>query len=138
LSVLASRASGTNCSFIASRAENLGDELGVFDHVLVLRSYNHLDDPARALDGAIGRLRPGGTLTVVDNVAFGLVRGRAHAARAEAAPENRLEHVRNDDAARAAKRLSGRPLRLLERRDVGRGTSNQWLLRYERLEQVSP
>ncbi|UQA58012.1 radical SAM protein [Polyangium aurulentum] len=125
--------------FVVARAEEIGDDVGPVDHVLVLRSYNHLADPARALDRAIALLRPGGTLTVVDNVAFGLVRGRAHAARAEAAPENQLEHFRNDDASRALARLEGRPLRLLERRDVARGTSNQWLLRFERIEeQVSP
>ncbi len=134
LAVLASR--HPFAKFVQGRAEELGEELGMFDHVLALRSVNHLEDPARAFDAAITRLRPGGTLTLVDNVAFGLVRGRAHAARAEAAPENRFEHFRNDDAARAARHLEGKPLRLLERRDVGRGTSNQWMLRYERMGEV--
>jgi len=118
--------------FVAAPAEALPEDVGEVDHVLVLRSYNHLADPEAALDRAIDRLRPGGTLLLCDNVAFGLVRSRAHAARAEAAPENRFEHFRNDGAAEAARRLEGRPLRLVERRDVGPGTSNQWLLRYER------
>jgi MoaA/NifB/PqqE/SkfB family radical SAM enzyme/SAM-dependent methyltransferase len=124
--------------FLVARAEEIGDDLGPLDHVLVLRSYNHLADPARALARAVAMLRPGGTLTVVDNVAFGLVRSRAHAARAEAAPQNRFEHFRNDDAGRAASRLQGLPLRLLERRDIGPQTSNQWLLRYERAPEVTP
>jgi hypothetical protein len=72
-------------------------------------------------------------LTVVDDVAFGLVRGRAHAARAEAAPTNRFEHHRNEGAAEVARRLEARPLELVERRDVGPGTSCQWLLRYRRV-----
>lgn len=136
LAVLASRfPAGT---FLSCRAEDLGDDLGLFDHVLVLRSYNHFEDPELVMAKSIARLSPGGTLLLVDNVAFGLVRGRAHAARAEAAPSNRLEHFRNDDAERAAKRLLGKPLRLLLRRDVSPKTSNQWLLRYERVEQVSP
>ena len=120
--------------FLAAPAEALPESVGALDHVLVLRSYNHLADPAAALDRAIAPLRPGGTLLLADNVAFGLVRGRAHAARAEAAPGNRFEHYRNDGAAEAAARLEGRPLRLVERQDVGPATSNQWLLRYERLE----
>jgi hypothetical protein len=33
---------------------------GPFDHVLVLRSYNHLLEPAKVLDRAIGLLRVGG------------------------------------------------------------------------------
>ena len=87
-----------------------------------------------------GASRPGGTLTVVDNVAFGLVRSRAHAARAEARPRTASSTTATTTPTRG--RASGSsahaPLRLLERRDVGRGTSNQWLLRYERVEQVSP
>jgi SAM-dependent methyltransferase len=118
--------------FLAAPAEALPADLGVFDHALVLRSYNHLSDPDAALRRAAALLRPGGTLLVVDNVAFGMVRARAQAARAEAAPGNRFEHYRNDGAAEAARRLAGLPLRLVERCDVGPGTSNQWLLRYER------
>jgi SAM-dependent methyltransferase len=125
--------------FVAGRAEDLDPALGLFDHVLFLRSYNHLEDPGRALDRALGLLRPGGTLLLVDNVAFGLVRTTAHAARAEAAPGNLLEHHRNDGAAEAAgavsallssPRADGRHLDLVERRDIGPETSNQWLLRY--------
>ena len=55
-----------------------------FDHVLVLRSWNHLHDPARVAASIARMLRPGGTLLVVDNVAFGMVRSRRQAARAEA------------------------------------------------------
>ncbi|APR87457.1 hypothetical protein A7982_12806 [Minicystis rosea] len=125
--------------FVEGRAEDVGAHLGEFDHVLFLRSYNHLVDPARALDRALSLLRPGGTLLLVDNVAFGLVRSAAHAARAEAAPTNLLEHHRNDGAAEAARavtsilsppRADGRTLELVERRDIGPETSNQWLLRY--------
>ncbi len=105
-----------------------------FDHVLFLRSYNHLEDPARALAQVRAILRPGGSLLIVDNVAFGLVRGAAHAARAEAAPENQLEHYRNDGAAEAdaaVRATAGPALALVERRDVRPETSNQWLLRYQ-------
>lgn len=101
------------------------------DHVLLLRSYNHLVDPARALARLVDALRPGGTLTLVDNVAFGLVRSRTHAARAERGP-GQLEHHRNADARSAHQQVEPLPLRLIERRDIGPETSNQWLLRYER------
>jgi SAM-dependent methyltransferase len=118
--------------FVAGRAEDLDPTLGPFDHVLFLRSYNHLEDPARAVARAAALLAPGGTLLLVDNVAFGLVRTAAHAARAEAAPENLLEHHRNDGAAEAAAvvAVAAPALALVERRDVGPSTSNQWLLRY--------
>ncbi len=108
-----------------------------FDHVLILRSYNHLPDPAIALDAAVALLRDGGTLLVVDNVAFGVVRTEQHVARAEAGPAT-FEHFRNDSSGDAAALLSQRPLDLLERRDVTPSTGNQWLLRYQRTTEASP
>jgi MoaA/NifB/PqqE/SkfB family radical SAM enzyme/SAM-dependent methyltransferase len=102
-----------------------------FDHVLVLRSWNHLHDPDRALDRVVAALRPGGTLTVVDNVAFGLARSPVQTARARAS-HAAFEHHRNDDAEAAARRLVARGLEPLLRRDVGPATSNQWLLRLAR------
>jgi pyruvate-formate lyase-activating enzyme/SAM-dependent methyltransferase len=107
------------------------DAAGAFDHALVLRSWNHLRDPERALLAIAKALRPGGTLTVVDNVAFGLVRERDHAARAETGGAG-FEHYRNDDAGRADAVVSKLGYARLERRDVAPGTSNQWLLRYAR------
>ncbi len=107
-----------------------------FDHILILRSYNHLADPAADLDIAIRLLRPQGTLLVVDNVAFGLVRSREHARRAERGP-GVFEHFRNDSSLEAAKLLGHFPLSLLERHDVGPDTSNQWLLCYQKRPEAS-
>ncbi|MBI4955320.1 MAG: radical SAM protein [Myxococcales bacterium] len=119
--------------FVVGSGEELDPALGSFDHVLVLRSWNHLASPARALARALALLRPGGTLTVVDNVAFGLVRQRDAAERAERAAAAGFEHYRNDGAEAASALCRDLPLRLCERRDVAPGGSNQWLLRYERL-----
>lgn len=117
--------------FVVGAAEDAALEPSSVDHVLLLRSYNHLTSPRAALRRLVEALRPGGTLLLVDNVAFGLVRSRDHAARAEQGP-GALEHHRNAGAAEAHRAVEGLPLRLLERRDVGPTTSNQWLLRYER------
>ncbi|MFO0592684.1 MAG: radical SAM protein [Polyangiaceae bacterium] len=127
------RARAPKGTFVAARAEEMPANLGEFDHVLVLRSYNHLLSPLVALGPAIRSLRVGGTLMVADNVAFGLVRSLAHARRAEGARENAFEHHRNDSAAEAHQVLERFPLILRERHDVGPLTSNQWLLRYERV-----
>ena len=136
LSVLGSRY--PQAKFVVTNAEELAEDLGLFDHVLALRSVNHFRDPGRVFEAALARLRPGGTLLLVDNVAFGLVRSRQHAAKAESAPTNRIEHYRNDDAERCAQRFADKPVKLIFRQDVNPLTSNQWVLRYERLEQVSP
>ncbi len=103
------------------------------DHALVLRSWNHLRNPVRVLETFAQIVRPGGSLTVVDNVAFGVVRGRAQARAAEASGSG-FEHLRNDDASTAhgVIDLFSRHFELVERCDVGPGTSNQWMLRYTR------
>ncbi len=118
-----------------------GEELDVlgkrrFDHVFVLRSWNHLSDPARALTAIGARLKPGGWLTVVDNVAFGLARTVGQVARAERSTAA-FEHFRNDSASDAACQLEVAGFEVLERRDVGPDTSNQWLLRAQRADSIS-
>lgn len=103
---------------------------GPIDHLLVLRSWNHLPEPVATLAALAPRLRPGGSLLVVDNTAFGLARGRAHARRAEGSTAP-LEHHRNDDATEAARLLAAVPTlrtRPLLARPVAPGFSNQWLL----------
>lgn len=110
-------------------AESFVEGAPRFDHVLVLRSWNHLKDPASACAGLLRALRPGGTLTVVDNTAFGLARTQAQSNRAETS-DSRLEHYRNDTATEAHAVLAPLGFALVERHDVGPGTSNQWLLRY--------
>ncbi len=100
-----------------------------FDHALVLRSYNHFKDPARAARAIVRAVRPGGTVTVADNVAFGLVRDREQATRAEHGKAG-FEHYRNDDAEDAERVWASMGLERIDRSDVGPGTSNQWLLRY--------
>jgi pyruvate-formate lyase-activating enzyme/SAM-dependent methyltransferase len=109
-------------------AEALDDE-AAFDHVLLLRSWNHLRDPARAVSAVARALRPGGTLTVADDVAFGLLRDRPQADRAEAGAAV-FEHHRNDDAEAAAQLFAKTALSLVDRRDVKPGSSTLWTLRY--------
>ena len=104
----------------------------VFDHILLLRSWNHLVDPALVIDRLLDALRLGGIVTIVDNVAFGLVRSHARAESAERS-EAALEHYRNDGASQALERLAGLPVEVVEQVDVGPLTSNQWLLRLRRV-----
>ncbi|MCA9710917.1 MAG: hypothetical protein KDK70_34065, partial [Myxococcales bacterium] len=106
---------------------------GPLDHLLVLRSWNHLPDPTAVLTRLAPRLRPGGSLLVVDNVAFGLARGPAQARRAERSSALR-EHHRNDDlddARRAIERVPGLRTRCLAAQPVTPGRSNQWVLHLE-------
>ncbi len=102
---------------------------GSFDHVLMLRSFNHLRDPRHTLIQALARVPRSGTLTIVDNVAYGLVRPMTAARRAEASPAEH-EHFRNADARQAIALLEGLPLELVEVFDVNPASSNQWLVHF--------
>ena len=102
-----------------------------FDHILVLRSWNHLRDPGSVLERLRTLLKPGGSLLIVDNAAFGLARTGKQTARAEAGPAE-FEHYRNDIAADATRLVDPLGFTLVEKREVGPATSNQWLLRYSR------
>ncbi len=108
-------------------------ESASLDHILVLRSWNHLVDPRAFVRAAQRALRPLGTLVVVDDAAYGLARSSARAARAESSPA-RFEHYRNDTAADAARLVAAAApaLRVRERREVGPGSSTLWLLELQR------
>ncbi|MSP63174.1 MAG: radical SAM protein [Myxococcales bacterium] len=108
--------------------EDLADPIAC---LLVLRSWNHLADPARALAPLVERLAPGGLLLVVDNVAFGLVRSSTQQRRAERSAAG-FEHHRNDDSTAALTALALLPLDPIEHLPVAREGSNQWLLALRR------
>ncbi len=102
-----------------------------FDHLLVLRSWNHLPDPRAFAQRAARLVRPGGSLLVVDNVAFALVRTPAQTQRARRS-KARWEHCRNDDDARAHAILQQAGFVLRQRHTVAAQGSNQWMLLYTR------
>jgi SAM-dependent methyltransferase len=120
-------------NLLCSDAEQLElDPEQRFDHVLILRAWNHLREPDRVLERLLARLRAGGSLIVVDNVAFGLARTREQSERAERSRAG-LEHYRNDASVDALRTLAPFIERFglveLEHRAVTPSTSNQWLLR---------
>ena len=102
---------------------------GSFDHILVLRSFNHLPKPEDTATRLVELLREGGKLIVADNVAFGLVRSHEQASSGESS-EALFEHYRNASAAFAHAIFSRHGLELFARQDVGPTTSNQWHLAY--------
>lgn len=118
-------------SVTESPVETLDLARASYDHVLVLRSYNHLRDPRGVIAALVNALRPGGTLLVADNVAFGLVRDRRQTQRAEAGPAV-FEHYRNDGPEQVVDALAFLPLDLVRKSEVAATTSNQWYLQYRR------
>lgn len=104
-----------------------------YDHVLVLRSYNHLGDPAATLRRLAEAVRPGGTLLVVDNVGFGLVRTTEQRVRAETS-DAEFEHFNNHDSGEAAANVPTDLLHEIAHHPVTPESSNQWLLHYRRVD----
>lgn len=101
------------------------------DAIVIAHAWNHLRSPGAVVEHAVRVLRPGGELWVADDVPFGLARTprQQRAARGGGAT---WQHLRNHDAAQAHRAIEREGLVLVERRDVGPDTSNQWLVRYRR------
>jgi pyruvate-formate lyase-activating enzyme/SAM-dependent methyltransferase len=127
-------ARGGRITLIEQPVENLLFERGIFDHVLLLRSHNHLADPWTAYSLLLGALRWQGSLLVVDNVAFGLVRHSRLRSAVDAIPAAcGFEHLRNDDSTAVADRLCRWfPLTTIRRTDVTPESANQWLLLFRK------
>jgi molybdenum cofactor biosynthesis enzyme MoaA/SAM-dependent methyltransferase len=102
-----------------------------FDHVVLLRSYNHLTDLVVAFENLDSVLKPGGTLLLVENTVFGLARGRQKLARLgqmEATGKAPFEHYRNHTSHEALRVLEHFGFEVLEHHPVGPDSANQWVL----------
>ena len=106
-----------------------------YDHILMLRSYNHIRDLQSVFEHLVAALRPGGSLIVADNVAFALVRTTQQAERGESS-EAAFEHYRNHSASDAAQLISATGVQLSQKLNVTHATSNQWLLCYSKPEEA--
>lgn len=107
--------------------ESFALDEAAYDHVLVLRSYNHFRDPTTVLERLARSLRPGGTMLVVDNVAFGLVRTAEQSERGETS-DSEFEHYNNHESAEALRHVPTTLLDIEEHHPVTASSSNQWLL----------
>lgn len=113
---------------LSSSLEDLTLERESFDWILVLRSYNHLEDLWEAFVRLIAALKPGGKVLVVDNVPFALLRSQVRPEHLESANQLRPEHLRNHGLEEAWSFLSAFPLQVLDSQGVTRLTANQWFL----------
>ncbi len=106
-----------------------------FDHLLLLRSWNHLADPRAVIERLLPALRAGGTIAICDDVPFALVRTAEQIRRRDRATDLRLEHLHLDDSAASLRRLAGLPLRVVANHPVVAGRATQWSLFLEKTAQ---
>lgn len=108
--------------------EAFGDQAAGYDHILSLRSLNHVLD----LDLAVARmaelLRPGGSLLLVECTPFAMLREPAQVAAADHAPRAGHQHFRNVASQEVLPLARRRGLTVGEHSPASLATTNQWIL----------
>lgn len=134
--IAAARARLPAARFEARGAESIAEH-ATFDHILVLRSWNHLEDALDVATRMHRALRPNGSLFVVDDVPFGLVRTPAQRARAHAG-RARLEHARLDTSDDCTATLVRAGFVIDDVRPASAATSTLWMVRASRSDDAPP
>jgi SAM-dependent methyltransferase len=106
-----------------------------FDHILCLRSFDHLADLGEAFARMAVLLRPGGTLLIVECTPCALLREARQVAWADQQPRAGHQHLRNWESADVLPLARLHSLGIEYHRAVGRETNNQWFLTLVREEE---
>lgn len=128
LSISRLRAALPDGRFLVGGIEDFRGEPASYDHILCLRSLNHVFDVDEALARMAELLKPGGQLLIVEGTPFALLRRPEQVAAADSAPRAGHQHFRNlasDEVVPFARR---RALRVVEHHPAGLQTTNQWIL----------
>ena len=99
-----------------------------FDHILSLRSLNHVLDLDEALARMAEMLEPGGTLLLVETTPFAMLRRAEQVTAADRAPRAGHQHFRNLTSAEVLPMARRRRLEILHHHPVGREATNEWIL----------
>ena len=112
--------------------EDFAVEQDAYDHVLSLRSLNHVADLGQALARMTAALRPGGRLLLVETTPWAMLRRREQVEAADRAPRGGHQHLRNLASEDVLPLLEPLGLRVVHHRPAARQTTNQWILLLER------
>jgi 2-polyprenyl-3-methyl-5-hydroxy-6-metoxy-1,4-benzoquinol methylase len=99
-----------------------------YDHILCLRSLNHVVDVDEAMARMASLLKPGGSLLIVECTPFAMLRRAEQVAAADRAPRAGHQHLRNlasDEVIPFARRRS---LAVVEHQPAALHSSNEWIL----------
>ena len=118
--------------FHVTGVESFHDEPASYDHILCLRSLNHVFDVDEALARMTALLKPGGRLLIVETAPFAMLRRPEQVAAADQAPRAGHQHFRNVTSAEVLPFVRRRSLRIVEHQPAGLQTTNEWILLLER------
>jgi 2-polyprenyl-3-methyl-5-hydroxy-6-metoxy-1,4-benzoquinol methylase len=108
--------------------EDYRDEPQSYDHMLCLRSLNHVRDVDEALARMAVLLKPGGQLLIVECTPFAMLRSAEQVAAADRAPRAGHQHFRNVASDEVVPFAYARGLEVVEHQPAGFEGTNQWLL----------
>lgn len=118
--------------FFLTGIEDFRDDPASYDHIVCLRSLNHVFDVDAALARMTLLLKPGGRLLIVETTPFAMLRRAEQVAAADQAPRAGHQHFRNvtsEDVLPLARR---RGLHVLEHQPASLAGSNEWILFLQR------
>jgi SAM-dependent methyltransferase len=118
--------------FLLTGIEDFRGEPASYDHILCLRSLNHVVCVDEALARMAELLKPGGQLLIVETTPFAMLRRPEQVAAADRAPRAGHQHFRNLASTDVLPFARRRALRLLEHHPAGLQTTNEWILLLER------
>jgi len=108
--------------------EDFRGEPASYDHLLCLRSLNHVTDVDEATARMAALLNPGGELLIVETTPFAMLRRPEQVAAADHAPRAGHQHFRNVSSTEVLPFARRRSLRVLEHRPASLATTNEWIL----------
>jgi SAM-dependent methyltransferase len=108
--------------------EDFRGEPASYDHILCLRSLNHVIDVDEALARMAELLQPGGRLLLVECTPFAMLRRPDQVAAADRAPRAGHQHLRNVASEYVIPFARRRSLQVLLHHPANLQTTNEWIL----------
>jgi MoaA/NifB/PqqE/SkfB family radical SAM enzyme/SAM-dependent methyltransferase len=123
---------------IKSSIEDFKFQASYFDYIFSLRSLNHFYDMKMAFDRISSLLRSSGMLIIADTVVFALLRPYDKVLRVRSSRRPVFEHYRNWSSEQLIEflRENNYPFKLDTHKPVRNGTSNQWIVKLMKIEEV--
>jgi SAM-dependent methyltransferase len=112
--------------------ESFRGEPASYDHILCLRSLNHVVDLDEAMARMAALLKPGGQLLIVETTPFAMLRRPEQVTAADRAPRAGHQHFRNVTSEEVLPYARRRSLLVVEHYPASLATTNEWILLLER------